>query len=132
MQTVRRRLRLRSLSAGLRAAFDEARITASVAEAAARLPDDKQAELERRLEEEERLTLRRRPRARSARQTGAATAALPDGLFTDRELAWQATVRGHLTAALAAVPSEGYAAAETTRSLRLLAAVEKLDQEVGA
>ena len=57
VQTIRRRLRLRSLCAGLRTAFDEARITASVAEAAARLPDDKQAELERRLDEEGRLTL---------------------------------------------------------------------------
>jgi ParB-like chromosome segregation protein Spo0J len=130
VQTVRRRLRLRSLSAGLRAAFEEARITASVAEAAARLPDDKQAELERRLEEQGRLTL---ADARDAvrRETGAATGALPDGLFTDREIAWQTTVRGHMTAALAAVPAEGYAAVKDAIT-ELLAAVEKLDQEVDA
>jgi len=55
VQTIRRRLRLRSLSAGLRTAFNEARITASVAEAVARLPEEKQAELERRLGEDGRL-----------------------------------------------------------------------------
>ena len=38
VQTVRRRVRLRSLIADLRRAFDEGRIPASVAEAAARLP----------------------------------------------------------------------------------------------
>ena len=42
VQTVRRRLRLRSLTPALRDAFDEGRITASVAEAAARLPEREQ------------------------------------------------------------------------------------------
>ena len=42
VQTVRRRLRLRSLTPALRAAFDHGRITASVAEAAARLPEPEQ------------------------------------------------------------------------------------------
>jgi hypothetical protein len=109
VQTVRRRLRLRSLTAGLRTAFDKARITASVAEAAARLPEEKQAELERRLDEEGRLTLAH-ARDVAREQTGAATADLPGELFADREIAWQATVRGHLTAALTATPGEGCAA----------------------
>lgn len=127
VQTVRRRLRLRSLSAGLRAAFDEARITASVAEAAARLPEQKQAELERRLEEEGRLTLAD-AREVARQQAGAATADLPGGLFTDREIAWQTTVRGHLTAALTATPGEGCAALKR-RIAEVLDVVEKLDQE---
>jgi len=118
------------LTAGLRTAFDEARVTVSVAEAAARLPEEKQAELEQKLEDEERLTLADvREAART--QTSAATAALPDELFTDNEIAWEATVRGHLTAALAAVPAEGPAAVRNAIT-ELLAAVEKLDQEVDA
>jgi ParB-like chromosome segregation protein Spo0J len=130
VQTVRRRLRLRSLTAGLRTAFDEARVTASVAEAAARLPEEKQAELERRLQEEGRLTLAD-VREVARQHTCAATAALPGELFTDHEIAWQAAVRGHLTAALAAVPAEGCAAVKNAIT-ELLAAVEKLDQEVDA
>lgn len=127
VQTVRRWLRLRSLTAGLRAAFDEARITASVAEAAARLPGEKQAELERRLEEEGRLTLAEIHEV-ARQQTGAATAALPSELFTDRESAWQATVRGHLTAALAAVPDEQHAALKHAIA-DALGAVERLNEE---
>jgi hypothetical protein len=57
VQTVRRRLRLRTLTAGLRAAFDEGWITSGIAEAAARLSDEQQTRLERELEEEGRLTL---------------------------------------------------------------------------
>ena len=38
VQTVRRRLRLRSLTPAIRDAFEQGRVTASVAEAAARLP----------------------------------------------------------------------------------------------
>jgi hypothetical protein len=37
-------------------------------------------------------------------QTGRAVAELPDGIFSDGEVAWQATVGGHLAAALAAIP----------------------------
>lgn len=37
-------------------------------------------------------------------QTSAATAELPDGLFEDHEVGWQTTVRGHLAAALVAIP----------------------------
>ena len=103
VQTVRRRLRLRSLTPGLRAGFDEGRITAGVAEKAARLPDEEQARLERQLDEGGRLTLAEvRDVART--QTSAATAALPNGLFTDRDVPWQTTVRGHRTAARGAVP----------------------------
>ena len=127
VQTVRRRLRLRSLKAGLRTAFEEARITASVAEAVARLPEEKQAELERRLEEDKRLTLAD-VRDAAREQTGAATAALPDELFTDHAIAWQATVCGHLTAALAAVPGEGYAVLKHGIA-DALAAVGKPDEE---
>jgi ParB-like chromosome segregation protein Spo0J len=106
VQTVRRRLRLRSLTAGLRAAFDEARITPGVAEKAARLSDQQQARLEQRLDEAGMLTLTDvRDAART--QTGAASAALPDELFSDHDVPWQTTVRGHLTAARDAVPKDG-------------------------
>lgn len=103
VQTVRRRLRLRSLTAGLRQAFDEARLPASVAEAAARLPHAQQEQLERQLEQGARLTLAAVGNA-AREQTSAATNDLPEGLFEDHDVAWQATVRGHLSAALAAIP----------------------------
>src|SRR5207302_414124 len=57
IQTVRRRLRLRSLTPVLRVAFDRGRITASVAEAAARLPEPEQKELADELAQQGRLTL---------------------------------------------------------------------------
>lgn len=103
VQTVRRRLRLRSLTRGLREAFDEGRVSASVAEAAARLTPDQQGGLEHRLYEDGRLTLADIRDATRA-QTSAATAALPHELFADHESAWQATLRGHLKAALGAIP----------------------------
>jgi hypothetical protein len=57
VQTIRRRLRLRSLTPALRAAFDQGRITAQVAEAAARLPEREQQMLAAQLVERDRLTL---------------------------------------------------------------------------
>jgi hypothetical protein len=103
LQTVRRRLRLRSLTPGLRAAFDEGRISASVAEAATRLPQAQQSILERKLEEAARLTLSE-VRDVAREQTSAATSELPGGVFEEQEVSWQVTVRGHLTAALRAMP----------------------------
>ena len=104
VQTVRRRLRLRSLSPGLRRAFDAGQIAASVAEAAARLPADHQALLEDRLAAGERLTLAAvRDAARGHAQ--ASGEELPDALFADRAAAWQTTVRGHLEAAIQALPT---------------------------
>jgi hypothetical protein len=49
LQTVRRRLRLRSLTPILREAFDRGALAARVAEAAARLPGAQQRELEHKL-----------------------------------------------------------------------------------
>jgi transposase IS66-like protein/transposase IS66 family protein len=57
VQTVRRRLRLRSLTPALRAAFDEGRITAGAAEAAARLPDAHEKALEAQVEAGRRLSV---------------------------------------------------------------------------
>lgn len=105
VQTVRRRLRLRSLSGELRRALDHGEITATIAEAAARLSAGQQAELERRLAAGERLTLAA-IREVAREQVHAATAELPDALFAERDGAWQTTVLGHLTAAIAAVPDE--------------------------
>jgi ParB-like chromosome segregation protein Spo0J len=108
VQTVRRRLRLRSLTPALRAAFDEGTITASLAEAAARLPDACQRELEGQLDAGSRLSIADvRDTARG--KTAAATCELPGGLFGEPEVVWQVTVGGHLTAALSAIPADaGY------------------------
>ena len=76
----------------------------------------------------ERAPAHSRRRARSGPPTGAARAVLPGELFTDREIAWQATVRGHLVAALDAVPGEGGAALKC-RIAEALDAVDKADQE---
>jgi hypothetical protein len=106
VQTVRRRLRLRSLTPALRAAFDGGKITASVAEAAARLPEANQTALEPQLEAGSRLTVTTL-RGVSRERTAAATSELPDGLFEEQEITWQVTVRGHLTAALRAIGLDG-------------------------
>jgi ParB-like chromosome segregation protein Spo0J len=108
VQTVRRRLRLRSLTPALRAAFDEGKITASLAEAAARLPEACQHELEGQLEAGSRLSAADvRDVARN--HTAAAADELPGGLFVEPVAVWQVTVRGHLTAALCAIPADaGY------------------------
>lgn len=102
IQTVRRRLRLRSLAPALRDAFDDGRITASVAEAAARLPERDQNPLADQLAEGGRLTLP--DVSEAARQrSNEAKAELPGELFYDRQIPWQTSVRGHIVAALAAI-----------------------------
>lgn len=124
VQTVRRRLRLRSLTPVLRAAFDEGKITASLAEAGARLPDACQQRLEGQLEAGSRLSaadVRDFARGRTADATGE----LPGGLFVEPEVVWQVTVRGHLTAALRAIPSHG-GHNELQRATR--AALDELDR----
>jgi hypothetical protein len=103
VQTVRRRLRLRALSAGLREAFDRGEITPSVAEAAAKQPNGVQSALAEKLGTGERLTLgivRELARGR----TRQATIELPKALLSERDAPWRVTVRGHLQAALDAVP----------------------------
>lgn len=57
VQTIRRRLRLRSLTPALRDAFDQGRITASLAEATARLPERAQSRLADQLAQVGELTL---------------------------------------------------------------------------
>jgi hypothetical protein len=106
VQTVRRRLRLRSLTPVLRATFDEGKIPASVAEAAARLPKTQQMALEPRLETGGRLTVAAVTEVARER-TAAASSELPADLFEEHEIPWQVTVRGHLTAALCAIPAGG-------------------------
>jgi ParB-like chromosome segregation protein Spo0J len=103
VQTVRRRLRLRSLRPGLRRVFDEGTISAAVAEATARLPGEQQQALERQLAGGERITLAS-VRAMACERASTASHSLPDELFADHATAWQTTVRGHLAAAIAAVP----------------------------
>ena len=104
VQTVQRRLRLRHLIPALRRAFDRGEITATVAEAAARLTADQQAALERALLEGTRLTVRG-VQELTREQARAAAGELPNGLFVDREADWRVTVLGHLRAALEALPS---------------------------
>jgi ParB-like chromosome segregation protein Spo0J len=104
-QTIRRRLKLRRLSPALRAAFERGAITGSVAEAAARLSAQQQADLEQALHGGRRVTLgavRDLARAR----TSEASLELPGGLFTESTTPWRLTMRGHLQAALDAIPAE--------------------------
>jgi ParB-like chromosome segregation protein Spo0J len=122
VQTVRRRLRLRNLIPGLRAAFDLGEISVSIAEAAARLTAEQQASLDSLLVAGERLTLTT-IREVTRDRAEIATAELPDGLFVDREAPWQVTVRGHVHSALRAIPAdqpEGALAAALTGALTLL------------
>jgi ParB-like chromosome segregation protein Spo0J len=125
VQTVRRRLRLRSLIAELRQAFDDGRIPASVAEAVARLPEPQQQALVRHLCEGSGLTLVH-VREQSRQRAGAATAELPEGLFAERPTAWQTTVRGHLIAAVEAIPDEVDLAGLTGLVDEVLAEIERL------
>ncbi len=125
VQTVRSRLRLRSLIAELRLAFDEGRISASVAEAAARLPEAQQRALVHQLGGKAGLTLAR-VREQSRKQTGEATAELPDELFDQRAAPWQTTVRGHLLAAGEAIPDEPNLLALRESVDRALAETERL------
>jgi hypothetical protein len=113
----------------LRAAFDDGRITANVAEAAARLPEAQQSTLERALEEAGRLTLSD-VRHVAREQTSAATGELPDGLFEEQEAAWQVTVWGHLTAALRAIPGGEEHESLTQLVREALAAAERVDEQV--
>ncbi|MGO9882227.1 MAG: hypothetical protein ACLP4R_29910 [Solirubrobacteraceae bacterium] len=106
VQTVRRRLRLRSLTPALRAAFDEGKITASLAEAAARLPAACQQKLEGQLEAGSRLSAAD-VREIARHGTADATGELPDELFVEADVVWQVTVRGYLIAALRAIPADG-------------------------
>jgi hypothetical protein len=91
----------------LRVAFDLGKITAGVAEAAARLPEShpEQARTAARGGQPvEPCYLRDVARVRTA----AANSELPSGLFEEREGAWQVTVRGHLAAALCVIPDGAY------------------------
>jgi ParB-like chromosome segregation protein Spo0J len=125
LQTIRRRLRLRSLTPGLRRAFDEGRLPASVAEAAARLPVARQESLERTLEDDGRLTLAV-VRDVMREQTRTHASELPDGLFAEQEAPWQVTLRGHLTAALAAIPPGDQHAPAARKLTELLASADEL------
>jgi hypothetical protein len=100
VQTVRWRLGLRSLTPVMRARFDEGKITTTVAEAAARLPEAEQMALQPRLEASSRLSVVN-VRAVARERTDAVTSELPAGLFEEHETASQVTVREHLTAASA-------------------------------
>jgi len=104
VQTVRRRLKLRWLGPALRDAFAAGKITAGVAEAAARLPEVQQQTLACRLGEGGRLTLAI-VRDASRQQSAATTAELPGELLRGRALPWQAAARAHLIAALEAIPA---------------------------
>jgi ParB-like chromosome segregation protein Spo0J len=103
VQTVRRRLKLRALAPDVRAAFQSGPISVTVAEAAARLDTDQQEELERLAETGERITLRTVKDA-SRRRTREVAAELGAELFAERQTPWRGTVRGHLKAALDAIP----------------------------
>ncbi len=103
--TVRRRLKLRSLAPALREALDQGRITASVAEAATRLPEREQHALADQLAAQDRLTLTE-VRDVARQQRAHASAELPGELFSEREVPWPVIVRGHLVAALEAIPAE--------------------------
>ena len=122
---MRRRLRLRSLTADLRRAFHEDRIPAGVAEAAARLPEAEQQVLALRLGKGTGLTLGH-VREQSRKQTSAATAELADELFVERATTWQTTVRGHLLSAGEAVPDEAPLAALRDSVNTTLAEIERL------
>ncbi len=125
VQTIRRRLRLRSLTPGLRRAFDEGRLPASVAEAAARLPAARQEKLERTQEDEGHLTLAL-VRDVIRDQTSASAGELPDGLFAEQQAPWQVTVRGHLTAALAAIPRGDHHAPLARKLTEVLTSADEL------
>jgi hypothetical protein len=96
-----------------------------VAEAAARLPAAQQEELERELEGDGRLTL---AQVRDVVRDRATTSAgeLPDGLFAEQEAPWQVTLRGHLAAALAAIPPGEHHAALAHQLTEVLTSAGKL------
>ena len=104
-QTICRRLRLRRLSPTLRAAFERGEITVSVAEAAARLSEGQQAQLEPMLADGGAVTLAAVREVARVR-TSQAALELPGGLFAETVTPWQVTVRGHLQAALDVLPAD--------------------------
>ena len=104
VQTVRRRLRLCNLIPALRTAFDDGEITVGVAEASARLTATQQAAIEQTHIATGGLTLGD-VREIARQRTSQALAALPAGIFAEREAPWRLTVRGHLQAALDAIPA---------------------------
>ena len=103
-QTIRRRLRLRRHSPILRDAFATGKLTTSVAEAAARLSERQQAQLEQTLADGRHVTLGALRQITRERTTQSALE-LPDGLFSDAPAPWQVTACGHLQAALDAIPA---------------------------
>jgi hypothetical protein len=105
IQTVRRRLRLRTLIDQLREAFDQSAIPQSIAEAAARRVDREQEMLADQLAAHSRLTLAD-VRDLAWERSEKAKAELPGELFSDREAPWQTTVRGHIIAGLSALPDD--------------------------
>ena len=125
LQTVRGGCACRRSPRGLREAFDQGKLAASVAEAAARLPAARQENLERTLEDDGRLTLAA-VRDVIREQTSTSTGELPDGLFADQESPWQVTLRGHLTAALAAIPRGDQHAPLARKLTEVLASADEL------
>ena len=128
VQTIRRRLRLRSLTPALRAAFDDGAITASVAEAAARLPNAQQRALEKHLQAGNRPSVADvRNLARD--RTAAATSELPGAMFEEPKVGWQVTVHGHLAAALAAIATDERHAPLQRAIGDAIAALDSLDAQ---
>lgn len=102
-QTIRRRLRLRSLIDPLRNLFDQGQLTPTVAEALARLPSGQQHQLSESSTNGEPLTLQA-VRNTTRERTAESVTKLPGSLFTDREPSWRVGVLGHLRAALDGLP----------------------------
>lgn len=108
IQTVRRRLRLRSLASAPRAAFDEGKLTVRSPKRPLGLAGAHQKALERHLAAAGRLSLAD-VRDVGRGRTAAASGEVPGGLCEEHEVAWEVTVRDHLTAALRDIPlGEGY------------------------
>lgn len=106
---IRARLALDSLHEGLFAALSEQRITAAVAEAAARIGPESQTRLVTRLAETGRLTAGDVREVRQVEVAGA-LADLPFELFEPTDVdpeAWRILVRADLERALSSVPSLG-------------------------
>jgi hypothetical protein len=71
------------------------------------------------------LTLAR-VREQSRQHTRAAAAELPEGLFAERPTGWRTTVRGHLLAAVDAIPDEPTLAGLRRSLAAVLAEIERL------
>lgn len=120
-QTIYRRLRLHTLIAPLRRAFDRGEIGATVAAGAARLGAFEQEAIARTLSSGQRITAAS-IRERTRGQTRDAADSLPASLFVEREPPWWVSVAGHLEAALRGVP--------TTESQELVGDIERLLRRV--